>query len=86
MSVERYANCRAYGPNAGVADETTATRKLREAREQRLRDAREQQQTLSPTPAPAPATAKPAVAHVDVGGQHHPPRTHSFVPPLYQRP
>eukprot|EP00965_Chrysotila_dentata_P071249 2354307-Pleurochrysis_carterae.AAC.1 len=33
--VERYANCRAYGPNAGVTDEATATNRLREAREQR---------------------------------------------------
>eukprot|EP00965_Chrysotila_dentata_P103512 3416929-Pleurochrysis_carterae.AAC.1 len=26
QDVERYAKCRAYGPNAGVVDETTATR------------------------------------------------------------
>eukprot|EP00965_Chrysotila_dentata_P137166 4536963-Pleurochrysis_carterae.AAC.1 len=76
QDVERYANCRAYGLNAGVVHEMTATRKLREAREQRLHDTREQQQTTSLTPAPPPrpksasAPAKPAVAHVDVG-QHY---------------
>eukprot|EP00965_Chrysotila_dentata_P188411 6172719-Pleurochrysis_carterae.AAC.3 len=88
QDAERCANCLAYGPNAGVVDETTATRMLREAREQRFHDAREQQQTMSLTPAPAPrpkpasAPAKPAVAHAEVA-QHYPRKTHSFVPPLY---
>eukprot|EP00965_Chrysotila_dentata_P061987 2053896-Pleurochrysis_carterae.AAC.1 len=36
--VEGYPNCRAYSFNAGVTDEATATRLLRQVREQRLRD------------------------------------------------
>eukprot|EP00965_Chrysotila_dentata_P013538 449111-Pleurochrysis_carterae.AAC.1 len=35
QDVERYADCRAYGPAAGIFDEATATKRLREAREQR---------------------------------------------------
>eukprot|EP00965_Chrysotila_dentata_P174841 5772206-Pleurochrysis_carterae.AAC.1 len=46
----RYANCRAYGPGAGIFDEATATKRLRDAREQRVRDARELQQTTTLTP------------------------------------
>eukprot|EP00965_Chrysotila_dentata_P173236 5718165-Pleurochrysis_carterae.AAC.1 len=34
QDVERYANYRAYGPSAGVVNEATATKKLRETREQ----------------------------------------------------
>eukprot|EP00965_Chrysotila_dentata_P136270 4506101-Pleurochrysis_carterae.AAC.2 len=89
QDVERCADCRAYGPSAGVLDETTATRKFRDAREQRLRDTREQQQTTSLMPAPAPrpkpasAPANPALAHVDVG-QQYTTKAHAFVPPLYQ--
>eukprot|EP00965_Chrysotila_dentata_P068339 2260059-Pleurochrysis_carterae.AAC.1 len=66
--VERYADCRAYGPGAGI-DEATATKRLREARKQRVRDARDTQKVMTLTPAPAPrpkpasAPAKPATAH-----------------------
>eukprot|EP00965_Chrysotila_dentata_P182719 6033253-Pleurochrysis_carterae.AAC.2 len=68
QDVERYANCRAYGPSASVTDEATATRRLREAREQRVRNAREHQQATTLTPAPVPnprpasAPAKPTTA------------------------
>eukprot|EP00965_Chrysotila_dentata_P076931 2539747-Pleurochrysis_carterae.AAC.1 len=54
QDVERYAHCRAYGPSAGIFDEAPATRRLRKAREQRVRDARKSQQTTTLTPVPAP--------------------------------
>eukprot|EP00965_Chrysotila_dentata_P069651 2300495-Pleurochrysis_carterae.AAC.1 len=33
QDVERYADCRAYGPGAGILDKATATKRLREERE-----------------------------------------------------
>eukprot|EP00965_Chrysotila_dentata_P076125 2515055-Pleurochrysis_carterae.AAC.1 len=52
QDVERYGNCRVYGRGAGIFDEATASKRLRDAREQRVRDARESQQatTLTLTP------------------------------------
>eukprot|EP00965_Chrysotila_dentata_P127242 4207560-Pleurochrysis_carterae.AAC.1 len=61
-------------------------RKLREAREQRFRDARELQQitTLTPAPAtrpkPASAPAKPAIAHIEAT-KHRNPTPPAFAPP-----
>eukprot|EP00965_Chrysotila_dentata_P246005 6206906-Pleurochrysis_carterae.AAC.3 len=65
-AMPRYPSCCAHTFNLGVTDEATATRLLRQVRQQRVRDARERCEAATPTtaapmtrPQPSSAPARP---------------------------